>query len=620
GTRCILLLFNYNVHKNEKPIKIYVKISLLFKKYNLKNILKYCGDGPSSAPPAKKSKTRKYDERYLQFGFTVAGTDAEPLPQCVICADLLANDSVKPCKLKCHLETKHPTLKDKSLDFFRLKLSCLTQQKRTISKHTSVSNKCLEASYCVSQRIARFHTITEVLILPAAKDICQVMFGENFTQRIGDIPFSNDTVSRHISDMANDIKEQLLLDETTDVVGLAQLLTYVRYINVLLNIAIFLFCRSLPAHTTGESLFDILDGYIRDAGMSWGSCVGICTDGTRSMTGKVSGLVTRVLHLAPLAKWTHCMIHRESLASKQMPESLESILKQAVQMVSFIKAWPLNARLFSLLCQEMGAEHEQLLFHTEVRWLSRGRILHRLYKLHSEVKAFLVDVKFDLARYLDDPLWLHLVDIFKRLNLLNRSMQGRDANILLLSEKVSAFIGKLDLWHDWLMNKNVDMFPIFTDCVQETGINISPLINIVTQHVDGLKQQFVPYFSEDFSSFAWVRDPFSCPGKDLSVDMEEQLVELKSDTRLRHLYSSCSLPSFWLTVMTEYPQLSDAAVKLLLPFASAYLCEVGFSKLTALKTKYRNRLQVEDDLRLALSNIEPRVVLLCKKKQVQVSH
>ncbi len=84
-----------------------------------------CDDDASSAPTPKKCKTRKYDISYLQFGLTVAGTDAEPLPQCVICAVLLANDSMKPCKLKRHLETKHPTLKDKPLDFFKLKLSGL---------------------------------------------------------------------------------------------------------------------------------------------------------------------------------------------------------------------------------------------------------------------------------------------------------------------------------------------------------------------------------------------------------------------------------------------------------------------------------------------------------------
>ncbi len=180
------------------------------------------------------------------------------------------------------------------------------------------------------------------------------------------------------------------------------MLTYVRYVkngNIEEDI---LFCRSLSEHTNGEALFDDLDGYIRNAGMLWDKCVGICTDGARSMTGRLSGLVTHVQNLAPLAK---CMIHRKSLASKKMPEYLETVLKQAVQIINFIKARPLNARLFFLLCQELGAEHEQHHFHTEVRWLSRGWVLYRLYELRSEVITFLVNVKY-LARYLDDPLWL----------------------------------------------------------------------------------------------------------------------------------------------------------------------------------------------------------------------
>jgi len=38
-------------------------------------------------------------------------------------------------------------------------------------------------------------------------------------------------------------------------------------------------------------------------------------------------------------------------------------------MVNVIKTWSLNARLLSLLCQEMGAKYEKLLFHTDVGWL-----------------------------------------------------------------------------------------------------------------------------------------------------------------------------------------------------------------------------------------------------------
>ncbi len=120
----------------------------------------------------------------------------------------------------------------------------------------------------------------------------------------------------------------------------------------------------------------------------------------RSMTGRFSSLVNRVQNLALLAKRTHCMIHRESLAAKKMPECIETVLKQAVQIINFIKARPLNARLFPFLCQELGAKHEQLLFQTEVRWLSRGQVLHRIYELRSEVMTFLVNVQSDLVQYL----------------------------------------------------------------------------------------------------------------------------------------------------------------------------------------------------------------------------
>jgi hypothetical protein len=36
----------------------------------------------------------------------------------------------------------------------------------------------------------------------------------------------------------------------------------------------------------------------------------------------------------------------------------------------------------------MGAEYEGLLYHTEVRWLSRGQVLKRLFELRAEVSLF----------------------------------------------------------------------------------------------------------------------------------------------------------------------------------------------------------------------------------------
>ena len=448
---------------------------------------------------------------------------------------------------------------------------------------------------------------------------------------------SNDTVSYRKSEMSSDIKEQLIdyiqispyyalqLDESTDIAGQAQLLTYVRYVREKEIEEDILFCRPLQTRTTGEAIFNVLDSFIQDSGLGWGKCIGLCTDGARSMTGCERGLVARFQQVAPLVQWTHCMVHCEALAAKKMPPFFESVLHQAVKIINHIKARPLNSRLFGVLCQEMGSGHEQLLLHTEVRWLSRGRVLQRLYELREEVKLFLTESQTDLAKHLDDTMWLaslsYLVDIFDRLNGLNLSLQGRQSNVLLLVDRVNAFTQKIALWHGRISSGNCNMFPSLADFIADArGTDFSSLLQSAADHLTALKNQFGSYFKEDYRSFAWVRDPFICSADELSIDMQEQLIELKSDSRLKHLFTTSSLSSFWVAMMPEYPQLCDIALKMLLLCASTYLCEAGFSKLTALKTAYCNRAQIEDDLRICLSNIAPRLEDLCQAKQAHVSH
>ena len=53
-------------------------------------------------------------------------------------------------------------------------------------------------------------TIGEGLVLPAAAEIVSCMFEEKETKRIKTIPVWNDRVSRRISYMAYDTKEQLV--------------------------------------------------------------------------------------------------------------------------------------------------------------------------------------------------------------------------------------------------------------------------------------------------------------------------------------------------------------------------------------------------------------------------
>ncbi|XP_072380568.1 protein FAM200B-like [Diabrotica undecimpunctata] len=120
---------------------------------------------------------------------------------------------MKPNKLQRHLETLHSECMNQPREFFELKLKSHEKQRSYLKKTLTVNEKALLASYKTSHQIARCkkpHTIGEELILPAAIQIVETIFGDNFAKKLESIPLSNDTIARRICDIAEHVQDQLL--------------------------------------------------------------------------------------------------------------------------------------------------------------------------------------------------------------------------------------------------------------------------------------------------------------------------------------------------------------------------------------------------------------------------
>jgi hypothetical protein len=140
-----------------------------------------------------------------------------------------------------------------------------------------------------------------------------------------------------------------------------------------------LFFEPFLARTTSNDIFKKLDQFMKVHGIEWKKCVWVCSDWARSMTGKHSWVVAQIKEVAPDVKFVDCSIHREALAARKLPAILKTVLTEAVKVVNFIKSRATNSILFSISCNEMDSEHDELLLHTEVRWLSRENVVSRLF-------------------------------------------------------------------------------------------------------------------------------------------------------------------------------------------------------------------------------------------------
>ena len=154
---------------------------------------------------------RGFLDSYVDCGFMNITEKGIMKPQCLICLKVLTAQSLKPSKLKQHLQSQHPSYVGRDRSHFERQQEWLKRQRLDSSGSFHQQNAAaVKASYLVSLEIAwkkKPHTIGEELILPRAKTMVRLKLGEKSVEKLCPISLSHNTVKHRICDVSNDIKD-----------------------------------------------------------------------------------------------------------------------------------------------------------------------------------------------------------------------------------------------------------------------------------------------------------------------------------------------------------------------------------------------------------------------------
>lgn len=491
-----------------------------------------------------------------------------------------------------------------------LRISSQESRMRSATK----KNASLASSYEVALEIAKqkqSRTIGEMLIKPCMLKMVKLVLGEDSEMKMRQISLSNDTIQRQISEISGALTEQVLneikasplfsiqVDESTDVSSCSQLLAFARYIHAGDIKEELLFCVALEATATGEDVMEIIDLFFKTQGLEWKNVCSVSKDGASDMLGRMSSMQTKLKEFAPQAKVIHCMFHRYALANKTLPALLQDVLDSVIEMVNCIKSEDPESCLSKELCKDMNPDHEVLFSDTAARWLSNGNIVTRVFELKDEIEMFLiVKGRDNLAIKFSYGGWLrrlaYLVDILEQLDKLSSRLRRKETHVLNFQDNLQAFVAKLRNWRSKVNLGNIAMFETFCSTVENTlnGELDADQKNDVIKHLTSLENEFQCYLPELMKGdAALIRNPL-------------QFLDLRCDPSTHNLFKQKSVTQFWCAMYNLCPDIAKFVVRVLLPFTSTYLCESGFSTLLHMNTKSRNRLNFEDDMRLALTNTQ----------------
>jgi hypothetical protein len=597
-------------------------------------------------PKTKKRKiedeNRNFQEKWRNLYFV---TQAKDKVQCLICLHTIS--AMKEYNIKRHYETTH---KDYEVYTGKLREDKLSQLDRSLCKQKSLfTNKIKEsedavfASYVLSGMIAKSSrpftegSFIKDCLLRTADILCP-----DKKKLFEGISLTPNTVSSRVTELANDTYYQLVsaaknfhyysvaLDESTCRSDTAFCAVFIRGVDKYATVTEELLdLLPMKGTVTGRDVLFELEKCVDRAGLDWSKLVSVATDGAPAMCSEKVGLVgllkakLKENHGVNMTS-IHCIIHQEALCGKKL--KIEDVMNTVVKTINFIRSRSLNHRQFTAFLSMMESEYGELLYHTEVRWLSRGNMLKRFFALREEIGLFMAMKNNDVPE-LSDPKFIanlaFLTDLTDHLNALNLRLQGPKQVITVMYDCVKSFKCKLTLWSEQIASGNFAHFKTLQSVGKVDDESLDEYRDVISNLQKEFEQRFQDFVSmeKDFTLFT---APYTTDVNLVSEELQMELLDLQNDTLLKQKYAEVGVPAFYKFLPSEkYPLLFDSSLRIMAMFGSTYVCEQFFSTMKINKSSLRSRLTDEhlhSVLRLiSVEEFEPKVDNLVAQKRCQKS-
>uniref|UniRef100_A0A8C5H083 HAT C-terminal dimerisation domain-containing protein n=1 Tax=Gouania willdenowi TaxID=441366 RepID=A0A8C5H083_GOUWI len=551
---------------------------------------------------------------------------------CLICNDKIA--LMKRSNVKRHFETRHATFASKYPAGDSRKKA--QQQLRLWTRQGDYNSASFAGSLAIVRNGKPFTEgeYAKTFMLDVANELFDDLPNKDkIIKRIQDMPLLARTVHDRTIMMANQVEEtqvkdinaapffSLALDESTDVSHLSQFSVIARYAagDTLSEESIAVL--PIKGSTRGEDLFKSFMEFAHEKNLPMDKLLSVCTDGAPCMVGKNKGFVAllREHENRPILSF-HCIRHQEALCAQVCDGQLGEMMSLVIRVINFIVARALNDRQFKTLLDEVGNNYHGLLLHSNVRWLSRGKVLSCFAACLNKIWTFL-KIKGIEHPELAETEWLlkfySLVDVTEHLSQLNVKMQGIGNRVLTLQHAVFAFENKLELF---IMDLETGRLLHFEKLQQfKDACTASDYIPDVSL------RDFEAEVADLKASDMWV-NKFKSMNDDL-----ERIARQKAELASKHMWTEMKklqpedqlIIKTWNALPVTYDTLKPVSIAVLTMFGSTYSCDQSFSHLKNIKSNLRSRLTDESlnaCMKLNLTKYQPDYKAINKSMQHQKSH